>query len=75
MDTEIAFRKHTFINRSEIQLQCLDAHSLLLVSKDGTARRNGYHDLNTDMTSTPGSSLDLEWENDYASGYQGGGPW
>ncbi|XP_039449907.1 uncharacterized protein LOC120428850 [Culex pipiens pallens] len=60
---------------SEIQLQCLDAHSLLLVSKDGTARRNGYHDLNTDMTSTPGSSLDLEWENDYANGYQGGGPW
>lgn len=60
---------------SEIQLQCLDAHSLLLVSKDGNARRNGYHDLNTDMTSTPGSSLDLEWENDYGGGYQGSGPW
>ncbi|XP_053696440.1 uncharacterized protein LOC128743797 [Sabethes cyaneus] len=57
---------------SEIQLQCLDAHSLLLVSKDSNARRNGYHDLNTDMTSTPGSSLDLEWENDY--GYQHN-PW
>lgn len=53
---------------SEIQLQCLDAHSLLLVSKDSNTRKNGYHDLNTDMTSTPGSSLDLEWENDY--GYQ-----
>ncbi|XP_021700922.1 uncharacterized protein LOC5564304 isoform X2 [Aedes aegypti] len=53
---------------SEIQLQCLDAHSLLLVSKDSNTRRNGYHDLNTDVTSTPGSSLDLEWENDY--GYQ-----
>ncbi|XP_029724945.1 uncharacterized protein LOC109414053 isoform X1 [Aedes albopictus] len=56
------------ISGSEIQLQCLDAHSLLLVSKDSNTRRNGYHDLNTDVTSTPGSSLDLEWENDY--GYQ-----
>ncbi|XP_062551309.1 uncharacterized protein LOC134216435 [Armigeres subalbatus] len=53
---------------SEIPLQCLDAHSLLLVSKDSNTRKNGYHDLNTDVTSTPGSSLDLEWENDY--GYQ-----
>ncbi|XP_058447392.1 uncharacterized protein LOC131427855 [Malaya genurostris] len=57
---------------SDIQLQCLDAHSLLLVSKDNNTRRNGYHDLNTDMTSTPGSSLDLEWENDI--GYQNN-PW
>ncbi|XP_058816693.1 uncharacterized protein LOC131679967 [Topomyia yanbarensis] len=57
---------------SEIQLQCLDAHSLLLVSKDNNTRRNGYHDLNTDITSTPGSSIDLEWENDY--GYQNN-PW
>uniref|UniRef100_A0A182PIX0 Uncharacterized protein n=1 Tax=Anopheles epiroticus TaxID=199890 RepID=A0A182PIX0_9DIPT len=53
----------------DIQLQCLDAHSLLLVSKDGHRKtNNGYNDLQTDQTSTPGSSLDLEWENDY--GYQ-----
>uniref|UniRef100_A0A182JA36 Uncharacterized protein n=1 Tax=Anopheles atroparvus TaxID=41427 RepID=A0A182JA36_ANOAO len=55
----------------DIQLQCLDAHSLLLVSKDGHRKANaGYCDLQTDQTSTPGSSLDLEWENDY--GYQHG---
>ncbi|XP_053677335.1 uncharacterized protein LOC128727444 [Anopheles nili] len=55
----------------DIQLQCLDAHSLLLVSKDGHRKsNNGYNDLQTDQTSTPGSSLDLEWENDY--GYQHG---
>ena len=55
--------------RLDIQLQCLDAHSLLLVSKDGHRKtNNGYNDLQTDQTSTPGSSLDLEWENDY--GYQ-----
>ncbi|XP_052896962.1 uncharacterized protein LOC128303915 [Anopheles moucheti] len=54
----------------DIQLQCLDAHSLLLVSKDGHRKTNanGYNDLQTDQTSTPGSSIDLEWENDY--GYQ-----
>ncbi|XP_055642479.1 uncharacterized protein LOC129779194 [Toxorhynchites rutilus septentrionalis] len=51
--------------RPEIQLQCLDAHSLLMVSRDNNTRRSGYHDLNTDVTSTPGSSLDLEWEHDY----------
>ncbi|XP_055597666.1 uncharacterized protein LOC129747454 isoform X2 [Uranotaenia lowii] len=61
-------RHHQISTGSEIQLQCLDAHSLLMVSKDSACRRNGYHDLNADMTSTPGSSLDLEWENDY--GYQ-----
>ncbi|XP_058119750.1 uncharacterized protein LOC131293000 [Anopheles ziemanni] len=55
----------------DIQLQCLDAHSLLLVSKDGHRKATaGYNDLQTDQTSTPGSSLDLEWENDY--GYQHG---
>ncbi|XP_055546398.1 uncharacterized protein LOC129730833 isoform X2 [Wyeomyia smithii] len=65
-------RNNNQISGSEIQLQCLDAHSLLLVSKDANTRRNGYHDLTTDVTSTPGSSLDLEWENDY--GYQQN-PW
>ncbi|XP_058060243.1 uncharacterized protein LOC131210935 [Anopheles bellator] len=59
----------------DIQLQCLDAHSLLLVAKDGQRKpnTNGYSDLQTDQTSTPGSSLDLEWENDY--GYQNGSQW
>ncbi|XP_035783597.1 uncharacterized protein LOC118461872 [Anopheles albimanus] len=66
----------------DIQLQCLDAHSLLLVSKDGPRKSaingqgHGSSDLlQTDQTSSPGSSLDLEWENDYGGYAQAGCQW
>ncbi|XP_049533237.1 uncharacterized protein LOC125949849 [Anopheles darlingi] len=64
----------------DIQLQCLDAHSLLLVSKDGARKAvNGQGCssdlLQTDQTSSPGSSLDLEWENDYGGYPQAGCQW
>ncbi|XP_050101277.1 uncharacterized protein LOC126581574 [Anopheles aquasalis] len=64
----------------DIQLQCLDAHSLLLVSKDGPRKATNGQGcssdlLQTDQTSSPGSSLDLEWENDYGGYPQTGCQW
>lgn len=49
--------------RSQIQLQCLDAHSLLLVAKE---KNNGQQRAqNNENMASPGSSLDLEWEHEY----------
>lgn len=53
-------------NFTNIQLQCLDAHSLLLSSRSGVP---GFRpDLYVSLNSSPGgSSLDLEWEHEYAT--------
>ncbi|XP_059617685.1 uncharacterized protein LOC132262430 [Phlebotomus argentipes] len=49
-----------------IQLQCLDAHSLLLSSRSGFPALRP--DLYVSLNSSPGgSSLDLEWEHEYAT--------
>ncbi|XP_055682767.1 uncharacterized protein LOC129789748 [Lutzomyia longipalpis] len=53
-------------NFPNIQLQCLDAHSLLLSSKSGFPALRP--DLYVSLNSSPGgSSLDLEWEHEYST--------
>ncbi|GAB0086205.1 hypothetical protein DMENIID0001_002100 [Sergentomyia squamirostris] len=51
-----------------IQLQCLDAHSLLLSSRGGLPIPSLRPDLYVSLNSSPGgSSLDLEWEHEYVT--------
>jgi len=56
--------------RNEIQLQCLDAQTLLVAMRDrGITSSSGYRpEPLTGGTSSPASSsLDLEWEHEYAA--------
>lgn len=48
---------------SNINLQCLDARSLMMLARDGDFAYK--QELNSECTSNYSNSLDLEWEHEY----------
>lgn len=52
-------------NSSSINLQCLDARSLMLLARDGGFAYK--QEINSECTSNCSNSLDLEWEHEHGA--------
>lgn len=65
--TDISTTRH---HQTDISMQYLDAKSLLLLARSEPERQMQYREFGTGTANSSqcGSSLDLEWENDYETG-------